>query len=375
MLRTVLAFLADAPPMLCDWLPWNHTFGGNHNFGIVLYNGGTLYIDEGRPVPDGFGPTIAQPARRGARPRTSTCRADSRCCCPPFGRTRRSARHFFSRLAALFFAAAGLRQRSADGMQELAIDASRPARCRGSPASARPRARRLRCAPAPLLSTTTHVGVPVPGLELKARPVGGVLEARLRGPNITPGYWRDEDSTRAAFDEEGFYRMGDAIAPVDPDDPCRGASCFDGRMQRGLQALDRHLGARRSAARAAPRGAGRHRAGCRHHRARPRRVAVADLSEPDRLPDARCRHVVYRRCICAHPPWCGQSSPSASRATTRPHPGSSTAVVARRAARHAAVPRRGGNHRQGIDQPARRARAAARRCRAALYARPSRRRP
>src|SRR5690606_30442757 len=199
-LRTVLAFLADAPPVLCDWLPWNHTFGGNHNFGIALYNGGTLYIDDGRPVPGQMERTIENlrsvtttayfNVPRGFEMLLPALRADAAL-----------RRQFFSRLQALFFAAAGLRPEIADGLQELAVaTVGRPipwitglgatesapfALCTGA-----------------LLSTTTHVGVPVPGLELKAAPVGDLLEARLRGPNITPGYWRDDEATRAAFDEE-----------------------------------------------------------------------------------------------------------------------------------------------------------------------------
>src|SRR5690606_13323269 len=106
--------------------------------------------------------------------------------------------HFFSRVQALFFAAAGLRTEIADGMQELALATT------GHPVpwitglGATESAPFALCTGA-LMSTTTHVGVPVPGLELKAAPVDGLLEARLRGPNITPGYWRDEELTRAAF--------------------------------------------------------------------------------------------------------------------------------------------------------------------------------
>ena len=124
-IRTVLAFLADAPPVLCDWLPWNHTFGGNHNFGIVLYNGGTLYIDEGRPVPGQWHarwPTCA----RSRRPRTSTCRGDSRCCC------RRCAHDADFRRAVLQPPAAALlcRRRPAAG------DRRRDAGARGRDAAA-----------------------------------------------------------------------------------------------------------------------------------------------------------------------------------------------------------------------------------------------
>jgi feruloyl-CoA synthase len=143
------------------------------------------------------------------------------------------ATHFFSRLQALFFAAAGLRSEIADGMQELAIATV------GRPVpwitglGATESAPFALCTGA-LLSTTTHVGVPVPGLELKAARTGDLLEARLRGPNITPGYWGDEARTRAAFDDEGFYRMGDAIEPADPDDLSRGFM-FRGRINEDFK--------------------------------------------------------------------------------------------------------------------------------------------
>jgi feruloyl-CoA synthase len=142
-------------------------------------------------------------------------------------------RHFFSRLRALFFAAAGLRPAIADGMQELAVATL------GRPIpwitglGATESAPFALCTGA-MRSTTTHVGVPVPGLELKAAPTGDLLEARLRGPNITPGYWRDEELTRAAFDEDGFYRMGDAIAPADPEDLSRGFM-FRGRLDEDFK--------------------------------------------------------------------------------------------------------------------------------------------
>ena len=233
-IRSVMAFLRDAPPILCDWLPWNHTFGGNHNFGIVLYNGGTLYIDEGRPVPGQMDRTIANlrdvaptayfNVPRGFELLLPALREDDTFC-----------RHFFSRTRMLFFAAATLRPEIADGMQRLALAST------GRPVPWITGLGATESAPfalctGPLLSTATHVGVPVPGLELKAVPMDGVLEARLRGPNITPGYWRDDDTTHAAFDEEGFYRMGDAIAPVDPDDPLvAGGFAFRGRVREDFK--------------------------------------------------------------------------------------------------------------------------------------------
>jgi feruloyl-CoA synthase len=233
-LRTVLAFLADAPPVLCDWLPWNHTFGGNHNFGIALYNGGTLYIDTGRPVPGQMDQTIAN-LREVATTAYFNVPRGFEMLLPALREDAPFRRHFFSRVKALFFAAAGLRPEIADGMQELAVATT------GRPVpwitglGATESAPFALCTGA-LISTTTHVGVPVPGLELKAAPVDGRLEARLRGPNITPGYWRDEELTRAAFDEEGFYRMGDAIAPADPDDPLvRRGFMFHGRINEDFK--------------------------------------------------------------------------------------------------------------------------------------------
>jgi feruloyl-CoA synthase len=231
-LRTVLAFLAEAPPVLCDWLPWNHTFGGNHNFGIVLYNGGTLYLDEGRPLPGQMECTLVN-LRELATTAYFNVPRGFEMLLPALREDADFRRLFFSRLKTLFFAAAGLRPEIADGMQELAIATlGRPVPWitgLGATESAP-----FALCTGPLLSTTTHVGVPVPGLELKAAPVGDLLEARLRGPNITPGYWGDEELTHAAFDDEGFYRMGDAIAPVDPDELSRGFM-FRGRINEDFK--------------------------------------------------------------------------------------------------------------------------------------------
>jgi feruloyl-CoA synthase len=231
-LRTVLAFLADAPPILCDWLPWNHTFGGNHNFGIVLYNGGTLYIDDGRPVPGQMDRTIAN-LREVATTAYFNVPRGFEMLLPILREDPGFRRHFFSQVQALFFAAAGLRPAVADGMQELAVATTGRAVPWITGLGATESAPFALCTGA-LRSTTTHVGVPVPGLELKAAPVGDLLEARLRGPNITPGYWDDPDATASAFDDEGFYRMGDAIAPVDPNDLSRGF-LFRGRLNEDFK--------------------------------------------------------------------------------------------------------------------------------------------
>ncbi len=231
-LRTVLRFLADEPPILCDWLPWNHTFGGNHNFGIVLYNGGTLYLDEGRPVAGLMDRTIAN-LREVATTAYFNVPKGFEFLLPVLRSNDEFRQHFFSRVRILFYAAAGLRQEIADGFHALALETC------GHPVpwvtglGATESAPFALCTGA-LRSPTTFVGVPVPGLELKVAPVGELFEARLQGPNVTPGYWRDAESTRAAFDEEGFYRMGDAIAPADPADPAKGFT-FSGRLNEDFK--------------------------------------------------------------------------------------------------------------------------------------------
>ena len=227
-LRTVLAFLSDEPPVLCDWLPWNHTFGGNHNFGLTLYNGGTLYIDGGTPTPDGFATTAANLREiattacfnvpRGYDLLLQALRADAAFC-----------RRFFERLQILFYAAAGLRQEVADAFAQLAVEAcgERVPWVTGLGATeTAPFALCTGAMPAPM---TGRVGVPAPGVELKLEPVGAVVEARVRGPNVTPGYWGDAALTRAAFDTDGFYAMGDALGFVDSADPACGFT-FQGRI-------------------------------------------------------------------------------------------------------------------------------------------------
>ncbi len=227
MIRTVMPLLCEEPPVVCDWLPWNHTFGGNHNFGIVLFNGGTLYIDAGKPTPSAFETTIRNLQEiastayfnvpRGYDLLVPRLRADAAFCS-----------HFFSRLKMLFCAAASLRQQIADDLTELATSTSgvRIPFVTGLGAT--------ESAPFALCAgdadfTGGWIGVPAPGVELKLARVGQQMEGRLRGPNITPGYWADEKLTEAAFDDEGYYRLGDALAFFDPDDPHKGFT-FQGRI-------------------------------------------------------------------------------------------------------------------------------------------------
>jgi feruloyl-CoA synthase len=234
MIITALPLIAEDPPVLCDWLPWNHTFGGNHNFGIVLYNGGTLYIDDGKPVPGLFDITIRNLREIGTTAYFNVPRGYD-LLVPRLRSEPALAERFFSRLKMLFCAAASLRQHVADDLTRLVEEA------RGTGAripfvtglGATESAPFALCAgDAPF--TGGRIGVPVPGVEFKLAPVGTQMEGRLRGPNITPGYWADRELTEAAFDEEGFYKLGDVLSLVDPVDPSKGFA-FQGRLSEDFK--------------------------------------------------------------------------------------------------------------------------------------------
>ncbi len=223
----VWPFLADQPPVIVDWLPWSHTFGGNHNFNLVLRNGGTLYIDGGRPVPGLFettvanlksvAPTIYFNVPRGYDMLVTALQADPEL-----------RRHFLSRLQVIFYAAAALPPHLWDDLTALALEAA------GGPVMLTSGWGSTETAP---LATDCHfqasqsgvIGLPVPGTELKLVPNGNKLEVRVRGPNVTPGYWRRPDLTAAHFDEDRFYRIGDAVRFVDRGHPEMGI-LFDGRV-------------------------------------------------------------------------------------------------------------------------------------------------
>jgi feruloyl-CoA synthase len=227
MIRTVLQFLGDAPPVLCDWSPWNHTAGGNHNFGLVLYNGGTLYIDEGKPTPALFAATLRNLAEIPCTAHFAVPRLYEMLM--PHLRSDAALREtFFRDLKLLFYAAAGLGQRFWDELRELSVQTC------GEEILIMTGFGSTETAPFALSTGSAGafagmVGLPAPGLDLKLAPAGSKLEARLRGPNITPGYWHDDALTEAAFDEEGYYRLGDAMRFVDPENPAKGL-VFDGRL-------------------------------------------------------------------------------------------------------------------------------------------------
>jgi feruloyl-CoA synthase len=227
MLEAVFPFLAEEPPVLCDWLPWNHTAGGNHNFGIVLHHGGTLYIDEGRPLPGLFDATLRNLREVSATAHFTVPRTYEMLL--PHLRADAALRErFFARLKLFFHAAAGLAQHVFDELQELAVATVGEELLWVTGMGA------TETAPFALSTgragaRSGFIGFPAPGLELKLAPVGEKLEARMRGPNVTPGYWKADALTREAFDAEGFYRLGDAMRFAVADDPGQGL-VFDGRL-------------------------------------------------------------------------------------------------------------------------------------------------
>lgn len=227
MLLEAFPFMGEEPPVLLDWLPWHHTFGGNHNIGIVLYNGGTMYMDDGRPVPGGFAESLRNLREvatsiyfnvpRGFEEVVHHLKADAAL-----------RRHFFSRLHMMFYSAAGLPQHVWNELDGMAI-AERGHRIPMITGLGATETAPFAICVREEYSESGAVGLPVPGVELKLAPVGDKMEARVRGPSITPGYWRNPEATRAAFDEEGWYRFGDALVPLDPADPHKGFR-FDGRI-------------------------------------------------------------------------------------------------------------------------------------------------
>ncbi|TAI60252.1 feruloyl-CoA synthase [Bradyrhizobium sp. Leo170] len=227
MLRETLAFLKDEPPVIVDWLPWNHTFGGNHNIGLTLFNGGSMYLDEGKPMPGGIEDTVKN--LREISPTVYFNVPKGYESLLPYLRDDSSLRaKFFGRLHAMFFSGAALSPYVWSSLDELAVRETgfRVPMLTGLGATeTAPFFMSVR----PDTSRSGHVGLPVSGNEAKLLPNNGKLEVRARGPNVTPGYWRQPELTAAAFDEEGFYKFGDALKPAKADDFDAGFD-FDGRI-------------------------------------------------------------------------------------------------------------------------------------------------
>ena len=226
MLRSALAYFQDEPPVIVDWAPWHHVAGGSHDVGLVLYNGGTMYIDEGKPVPGLIEETVRN-LREIAPTWYFTVPKGYEALLPYLRSDAQLRQNFFSRVKVLWFAGAALSQPLFDEMKQLAIKSC------GEHILFLTGLGSTETAPYALgrmweSDKSTNMGLPPPGVELKLVPMGGKLDARLKGPNITPGYWRQPELTANAFDEEGYYRLGDALKFDDPDDPGKGL-LFDGR--------------------------------------------------------------------------------------------------------------------------------------------------
>ena len=225
-------FLNEGPLTTLDWLPWSHTFGANHNFNCVLRTGGTLHIDSGKPAPGLFALSLANlrdvipdvyfNVPRGYDMLVAALREDEAL-----------RRRFFSGVKLMFYAGAALPQNLWDALEKMSIaTVGRVVPIVSSWGS-------TETAP---LATDCHfqaqrsgnIGVPIPGTELKLLPSGGKLEVRVRGPNVTPGYWKAPEQTAKAFDADGFYLMGDAMTFADPQRPELGLF-FDGRVSEDFK--------------------------------------------------------------------------------------------------------------------------------------------
>jgi len=227
MIRAAMPFVGAEPPILVDWLPWNHTFGSNHNFGLVLDNGGSLYIDEGKPLPGLIDATVRN-LREVAPTIYFNVPKGFEMLLPALAAEAAFREIFFSRLKVMFYAGAGLAQHVLDGFTELAIKTT------GERILFMSSLGSTETAPAALSCNwqserAGNIGLPMAGVTLKLIPREGKLEARLKGDNIMPGYWRAPELTAEAFDEEGFYKIGDALKFADPADPAKGM-LFDGRL-------------------------------------------------------------------------------------------------------------------------------------------------
>lgn len=227
-------FVTRRPPVLVDWLPWNHTFGGNHNFNMILRNGGTLYIDAGKPAPGLVEKTVVN-LRDIAPTLYFNVPRGFDMILPFLERDDALRDRFFSDLDTVFYAAAALPQNLWERLEKLSLAA------RGEKVVMTSAWGATETAP---LAAGVHfpidragvIGLPVPGTELKMIPNAGKLEMRVRGPNVTPGYYKRDDLTREAFDEDGFYKIGDAGKLADPDDPAKGI-LFDGRVAEDFKLL------------------------------------------------------------------------------------------------------------------------------------------
>ncbi|MEP2830072.1 AMP-binding protein [Parvibaculum sp.] len=217
----------EEPSVLLNWLPWNHCFGGNAILNNLLVGGGTLYIDGGRPVPGGFAETVQNlreiaPTAYSNVPAAYTMLADE------LEGDEALAKNFFSRLRTLAYGGAALSQDLYDRIQKVAVRAAGERIVFSSGYGATETAPTI-CNVHWPTERMGLLGLPLPGVELKLAPVGQKMEVRVRGDCITPGYHKNPEKTAEAYDEEGFYRLGDGARFLDEERPEEGL-VFDGRV-------------------------------------------------------------------------------------------------------------------------------------------------
>jgi feruloyl-CoA synthase len=227
MICSMFAFFADEPPVVVDWAPWHHTAAGNHDFGLVIYSGGSYYIDEGKPLPGAI-ETSVRNLREIAPTWYFNVPRGYEVLLPYLRKDRELRENFFSRLKILWFAGAGVSQPVFDEMKSLAYETC------GEEIPFLTGLGSTETAPYAMgrmweTRDVSNMGLPPPGVEMKLVPAQDKLEARLKGPNITPGYWRRPDLTAQAFDEEGYYRLGDSFIFSNEQKPEEGL-LFRGRL-------------------------------------------------------------------------------------------------------------------------------------------------
>ncbi|GGF78834.1 AMP-binding protein [Alteromonas lipolytica] len=224
--------LQDLTPNLVDWLPWSHTFGGNAVFNMALFSGGTMTIDDGKPVPGQIGRTVEnicliQPNIHYNVP------VGIEALVAQFEDSPVIAKKFFSEVKIIFVAAAALPDKTRNRLKELAIEAVGKAPKLFAGWGSTETAPFSTCLNFDS-DQSVNIGVPIPGTEIKLTPVQDRLALAVRGPNVMPGYWRNEEATKKAIDEDGFYSMGDAGRLINPENPSDGL-VFEGRISENFK--------------------------------------------------------------------------------------------------------------------------------------------
>src|SRR5258706_1998219 len=233
MVRAVLSFVREEPPVMVDWAPWHHTAGGNKDLGMVLFNGGTMYIDEGKPLPGAIEATVRNLSEVSTNWYFSVPKGYEMLL--PYLKENPSFRKtFFRDLKALWFAGAGVSQHVFDEYKKLALETC------GEQILFLTGFGATETAPFTLARTwdtddAANMGLPAPGVEVKMVPFQkDVFEMRVKGPHIMPGYWREPQLTAQAFDEEGFYRLGDAFTFANEKKPQAGV-LYRGRISEDFK--------------------------------------------------------------------------------------------------------------------------------------------